>query len=505
MIIVQQGKSVARAALVIMAAATIARILGYVRDVAIYTRFGQNYATDAFNAAFSIPDFIYMLLVGGALSSAFIPVFSGYLAVEKREQAWKTASVIFNFTMVGMLVLIAGAYVFTRPLIMLLVPRLPHETIDLAVTLTRIMFVQTMFMALNGLAMGVLNSHKEFVTPALGGILYNVGIITVGLALSDRWGIAAFSVGVVVGALMSVAVQVPALLRVRPSYSFSFDWRDQGFREIMVLMLPVLIGLSVTQFNLFVSQNLASGLGSGTISALKLAQRIMQLPLGIFAVSVAIAVFPTLTGLVARNQMSEFKQATSLGVRTVFFIILPSALGLMALREPIIALLFQQGSFTVQNTQTTAWALFYYALGLFAYSALQVLNRAFYAIKDTVTPVATGVATIAINIGLSVWLVRLWGYRGLALAYSVAGTLNMMALLVLLRMRVGAIGGRRIAQSFALSLGASLVMYVTARSTALGLLHWLPLAAKLSQLVAVFAAITLGVVVYGGIALLVRM
>ena len=258
-----QGKQVARAAVFIMAATLVARVLGYVRDVVIYTKFGQNYVTDAFNAAFSIPDFIYMLLVGGALSSAFIPVFSSYLATGRREEGWRTASILLNLIGIMMLVLIAVAYIYTRPLILLLVPKLPPQSIDLAVNLTRIMFVQTIFMALNGLTMGILNSHQRFTAPALGGIFYNLGIIILGLLLSPRWGITAFSLGVVLGAALSFLVQVPSLVRVRPQYTLSLDLRDAGLREVMVLMLPVLIGLSVGQFNLFVSQNLASGLGSG--------------------------------------------------------------------------------------------------------------------------------------------------------------------------------------------------------------------------------------------------
>ncbi len=500
-----QGRQVAKAAVLIMAATVVARVLGYVRDVVIYTKFGQNYVTDAFNAAFSIPDFIYMLLVGGALSSAFIPVFSSYLATGRREEGWRTASILLNLIGIMMLALIVVAYIYTRPLILLLVPKLPPQSIDLAVSLTRIMFVQTIFMALNGLTMGILNSHQRFAAPALGGIFYNLGIITLGLLLSSRLGITAFSLGVVLGAALSFLVQVPSLVRVRPQYTLSLDLRDAGLREVMVLMLPVLIGLSVGQFNLFVSQNLASGLGSGAISALKLSQRIMQLPIGIFAVSIAIAVFPTLTSLAARQEMTDFKNTVSRGLRAVFFITLPSALGLMALREPLIGLLFQQGNFTASHTITTATALFYYCIGLFAYSALQVLNRAFYAVKDTVTPVVVGVLTVALNIYLSIHLSGTLGYRGLALAYSLSGVFNMLVLLLWLRRRVGAIGGWKITSSFFISLGTSLVMYVAARGAALHLLQILVVPTKAAQLIAVLVGTTVGVVLYGGMALVLKM
>jgi len=488
-----------------MVTAVVARFLGYVRDWFIYTHFGESYLTDAFNAAFSIPDFIYMLLVGGALSSAFMPVFASLLATDDEDSAWKMASVVLNYTMLALVVLVAIAFFNTPALIQLLAPKLPAEYQQLAAFLTRIMFLQTFFMALNGLAMGVLNSREHFLTPALGGIVYNLGIIICGVALVDKLGIAAFSYGVVVGAALNFMIQIPALAKVGVRYLPSFDYHNPHFKQVLILMLPVIIGLSVTQFNLFVSQNLASGLQEGSITALRISQRLMQLPLGIFAVSIAIAVFPTLTAQAAREEMIGFRRTLGLGLSSVFFITLPAAAGLMAIGEPAIKLLFEWKNFTSSHAEATAQALYFYSLGLFAYSGLQVANRLFYALKDTITPVAVAVVTIALNIGLSIILVKPLDIRGLALAYSLAGVFNLLLLLIILRIKIGHLGGRKLVAGFTWALINSVLVYIAAKGCIWLLLPLLDFAPKVNQLIAVSTAITAGVGVYALMSLFLHM
>lgn len=499
------GKRVARAAILLMVTVILSRILGYGREVVMYTIFGQNYLTDAYRAAFSIPDFLYMLLVGGALSSAFIPVFSACVATDRTDEGWKSASIVFNYTVIFLLVLTVFAYLYTRPLIVLLAPGLPDQYINLAVTLTHIMFLQTFFMALNGFAMGILNSYNHFAAPAIGTLVYNLLIIVVGVALVKQMGIAAFSYGVVIGAALNFLVQIPALRRVGLKYTFSFDYRDNGFRQIMILMIPVLAGLGVVQLNLFVTQNLSSGLGSGTISALNLAQRIMNLPIGIFAVSIATAIFPTLTTLTARAELDQFKRTSSLGVRAIFLVTIPASLGLMAIGEPLIKLLFQQGEFTAAMASATNDALFYYCIGLFAYSSIQVLNRSFYALKDTLTPVIAAAVTIAFNIFLSIELVKPMGHTGLALAYSLAGFVNLIFLLAVLRVKVGKLGGSKIILSLGIATGASLLMYAAVRFAINYLMGIMGLALKLNLLFSVGIGIMLGVLLYAIIVYLFKL
>jgi len=499
------GKKVAKAAVILMITVTISRILGFGREAVMMTLFGQNYITDAYRAAFSIPDFIYLLLVGGALSAAFIPIFSSYISTNREDEAWKSASIVFNYILLLLFILIAVAYFFTAPLIKLLAPGLPAEYAALAVSLTHIMFIQTFFMALSGISQGILNSYNEFVAPAIGSVLYNLLIIVIGIMLVKPLGIAAFSYGVVIGAVLNFAIQIPALRRVGIKYHFSWDYKNPGFTQIMLLMVPVLVGLSVVQLNLFVTQNLASSVGEGMISALNLAQKIMNLPIGIFGVAIATAIFPTLTALTARGEMASFRRTSSLGLRAIFMVTVPAAVGLVALGEPLIKLLFQQGEFTSAMSQITFQILVYFCVGLFAYSGIQVLNRSFFALKDTVTPLIAGVLTIGLNIVLSLQLVGPMGVGGLALASSLAGIFNLIFLLIVLRMKSGPIGARKIIISFSISVLASAAMFLVVHYSIQFIMTHLHLAAKLNQLVGVSVGMSLGIVVYGLIVYLFKL
>jgi len=492
----QKQGGIAHAAGLIMIAMILSRIFGYVRDVVIYTHFGQDFRTDAYNAAFSIPDFLYYLLVGGALSSAFIPVFSSYVATGKEEEGWQVASTIINLVIILMFIGIGLGLIYTPFLIKLLVPGFTEEGFWLTVLLTRVMFAQSFFMALNGISQGILHSYKHFFAPALGSVLYNLGIIVIGIILVDKLGILGFSLGVVMGAMLNFIVQIPALLKIGLRYKPIINLRHPGVKKILVLILPVLIGLSVTHFNLFVNQYLGSSLPQGMISALRAAQRIMQLPIGVFAIAVALAVFPTLTGQAARKEMKEFKSTISMGVRTVVFITLPAAVGLIALREPIVRAMFQQGQFTVANTEATASALLFYSLGLIGYSAQQVLNRAFYALQDTKTPVTIGIITIVLNIILNFMLIEPLGHRGLALAYSLAGLANMVLLLYYLRNKIGNIDGKNMLYSFTKTLLASLLMGVVVFYTAQLIEFNFDIQNKLVQIGEVLLAIAVGGLTY---------
>lgn len=498
-------KFMVKAAGFMMVTTLLARFLGLARDMVLYSWFGRSAVTDAYNAAFSIPDLIYLLLVGGALSSAFIPVFSSYLARNQEDEAWKVTSIVFNYAMLLMLILITVGEIFTRPLITILVSKLPPEQITLAVSLTRVMFFQTVFMTLSGIALGILNSKQHFTTPSIGSILYNVGIIAVGLSLAKQIGIMAFSIGVVVGSILNLAVQIPALRQAGMRYYPSFDFRHPGFRQIIILMVPILLGLSISQINLLITQNLASGLSEGAISALRLAQRIMQLPIGIFGIPIAMAIFPSMNRQVVRNEIDDFKRTFSLGLRAIMLITIPASVGLVALREPIIGLFFQQGKFTSADTVLTGKVLAFYCIGLFAYSAIGLIDRIFYSLQDTITPVVVGGVSVALNVGFAVVLVGRIQENGLALAYSLAGVLYAVILMGILKLRLGSIDGYKITKSLVISSGASGIMYlavnfVTAHTHAIA-----NMASKLNELITVTAAVGIGILVYAVIILLFRL
>ena len=493
-----EKSGIARAAGIIMVSMVASRILGYVRDMVIYAEFGQNRLTDAYNAAFSIPDFLYMLLVGGALSSAFIPVFTSYLSTDREEDAWQAASIIFNLTISLMLLGIMLGAIFTPQLVNVLVPGFSPETSALTVKLTRIMFIQALFMGLSGMSMGILHSYKHFLRPAIGSVLYNLVTVALGwvLAVLFNLGIMGFSLGVVAGAIANFVVQVPKLVELGLKYRFSFNFRHPGVKKIYALMVPVLVGLSVTQLNLFVNQNLGSGLSEGLLSALKTASRLMQIPIATFAIAVAVAIFPTLTENAAKDQMQEFKRNMSLGIRSIIFITLPAAVGLIALRVPIVRVLYQQGEFTHQATLATAHAVLFYSFGMVGYAAQQLLNRTFYALQDTVTPVAIGILSIAINLIFNFTLIGPMGHGGLALAYSIAGIFNMVALLYFLRRKIGGINGRGLVISCARALMASLIMGLAVYFAAAYLESALDMTRKINQIIQVVIGVGAGCGIY---------
>ena len=505
---------VLQAANIVMMAMLASRLLGYVREIIILAKFGQNSYTDAYNAAFSVPDTLYMLLVGGALSAAFIPIFSSYLARNEEKQGWHSVSIIFNWIMLLMVIGVSLGIILAPQFVEILVPGFDAATKKLTICLTRIMFIQVIFMCFAGISTGILQSYKNFTAPALGSVLYNIGIIIGGLVLMKPiehffpgYGIAGFSIGVVFGAFLNFFVQFRALMKIGIDYTFSFDTKDEGFRELIVLIVPVLIGLGAQQLNLFVNQNLASGLEPGLLTALRNAQRIMQVPISIFGIAVGVAVFPTMTSFAATNKLKEFKETMVMGIRTVVFITIPASVGIAVLSVPVIRLLYEysSGNFTAYNTEQTAYALIFYCIGTFAYSAVHTLSRSFYALKDTKTPVWCAVLSIIGNIAFSLILVNILGHGGLALAYSIAGILNMAALLVLLHRKVGAFGGRALVGSMLKTIMVSAVMGVIVYLVATVFEMFLPVNSKAVQLVQILLSITVGVVVYAFISIKLKM
>lgn len=509
----------ARSAVVIMLSMIVSRILGFVRDMILYAKFGQGHYTDAYNAAFSIPDAIYMILVGGAFSAAFIPVFSSYMARDRGKEAWEVASITLTFICMAMVFLITLAFIFAPQLVSLITSAgdgsgkgFTPATTQLTITLTRIMLLQVVFMALAGVCSGILQSYKIFGPTAVGGVVYNVGIIVIGVAFSSlieraypNYGIAAFSIGVVAGALGNLLIQGGALRRVGMHFRPSFQLRHPGFVKIVVLMIPVLIGLSANEVNLLVNLKLGSSLEAGLLSALKTAQRCMQLPISIFAISIAMTLFPVLTQAAAQSRMADFRRDYAGGIRTILFICIPSSILLCVLGKPFVRLLFEAGDFTPVNTANTAFALYFYAIGIFAQGCIHLTSRAFYALQNTAIPVIMAVIGSAVNIVLSVLLIKVLAQGGLALAYSIAGIVNLVLLIFVLRRRVGHIYGHDILRSALQTLGISCLMAIASWLFAAGSELLFGVASKWAQAVQLVGGGIVGVTVFLILAKLLRM
>lgn len=504
----ENREQVAKAASIVMFFILVSRILGFIRERAVAEVFGRTATTDVFFAAFALPDLMYQLLVGGALSSAFIPIFTHYLAKDEEKEAWYVASVFLNATFLILLLIMVLGVIFTPSLAPLVGVGFSGEQKELLVLLMRVTFPAVFFTALAGLCMGVLHSYQKFLLPALGPIVYNLGQILGAYVLGPFMGIMGMAVGTVLGALGNFSIQIPAVWRrSKAHYRPILDFKHPGIRRMGELMLPAILGLSISQVNVIVSQNLASTLETGSIVALRLANRLINFPLGIFAMGISTAVFPTLARLMAKGETEEFSRTLSFGLRIVFFITIPSAIGMAFLKVPIVRLLFESGEFTAVDTAATAFVLLFYVPGLMAQAALQVTTRGFYSLQDTKTPVKIGFITVVLNFLLSLAFLR-WsnlGAGGLALAYSLSSIFNMVLALGILHKRLEVLVDARLCGTVIKATIASLFMGVAAFFTASFVANQLSMVSKLNQLVQAFAAIGVGVLLYLVLSLVFKM
>lgn len=469
------GRSVAAAAGIMVAAILASRVLALVRDMVVSYYFGAGMVTDAYKAAFSLPDLLYYLIAGGALSSAFIPVFTEYLTLKDEDNAWKVFSV-FGTVLVAVLTLVVIlGEVFTPQMLLPLCPGFPPEKLALTVSLTRIILPAQIFFFLGGLMMSTLYARNHFLMPALGPVVYNIAIITGGMiGGASTLGIYGLAWGVIVGAFVgNVLMQVWTMRRIGVRYSPSLEVKHPGVVKVAKLMLPVLLGLSLPQICMILTRPFASALGNGPITWLDNANKIMQMPLGIFAQAVSVAIFPTLSALAAKKDYPGFRKQFSLGLRSILFLTIPSAVLIIMLAHPITAALFQRGKWTAWDTNATASAVVFYSFAIFAVSGQQIVNRGFYSMQNTLTPMIAGTVASFVFIGLNFALLgvpsgkanvpfalQVMKSNQLAISYSVSMILYLGALLVLFRRSLGTINGTEIARSVTLVSIASLAMGV---------------------------------------------
>jgi putative peptidoglycan lipid II flippase len=468
----------------------LSRVLGLGRDVIISARFGTASELDAYRAAFGILDLIYLVVAGGALGSAFIPVFAGLLAEHREDDAWRLASAVLRWALLGLLVACGLIALLAGPLVAATVGS-GFDPVKQALTaqILRLLLIQPVLLGLGGLAKATLESFDRFSLPAIGSNLYNVGII--GGALLAPWlGIDGLVWGVIAGAALFLLVQLPGLRGVgarylplkTPNYpdtttprnvfdlrAFMSWWLDTpGLGRVGRLLAPRLFGQSAWQINMIAIASFASLLGTGAVAANGYALQLMLLPHGLVALSLGTVVFPRLARHYAAGEIQALRAVAVEALRGVLFLALPAAALLAALGLPLVRLLYQRGAFDALSAALTARALGFYALGLAAFAASEILVRAFYAMQDTRTPVYVGVGAVLLNIGLGWALLRSRPDLGtLALAFSVANTAEALALLWLLGSRLGGLGA-----GFARGLLAMLLAALAMAGALLGLL-WL--------------------------------
>lgn len=460
--------SVTFAAFLLGAASLVSRLAGVVRDRLLSGAFGAGPELDAYYAAFRAPDFIYNLFVLGAITAGFIPVFTKFLADGERgnEAANDLASSLLTLLGLVLLALSALGILFAGKIVPFLTPGFGVEQRDLAVGLTRVMFLSPVFLGLSSVLGGILQTHRRFLVYALAPIAYNVGIIAGIVTLAPTLGIEGVAVGVAAGSFLHFAVQLVACrglgYRYRPRLAFA----DEGIREIGRLMLPRTATLAVSQVNLLMLTGIASTVGVGGLAVFSLANNLQSFPVGVLGISFAVAAFPLISELAAQGKNDEFVAAFAKTVRTVLFLVIPATVLLLLLRAQIVRVVLGTGRFDWKDTVDTADTLSFFTLSLFAQALLPLVARAFFAIRDMRTPLIAAAASVVFERVIAWKLVAIgMGTPGLALAFSAGCILNFVLLWAYLRHRTGDLDERRMFRDLALMSVAALCMAASVQTT----------------------------------------
>lgn len=463
----QRANSITIAAILVATSSLFSRILGIFRDRILASEFGAGEQLDIYYAAFRVPDLLFNLVVLGALSAGFIPIFSSLLKnfsdpkqTSENEEAWQLASNVINFLSLILLLLSLLGMIFAPELVSLITPGFSPLAQESTVLLTRIMFLSPIFLGISGVLGGILQSFRRFLVYSLAPIFYNLGIIFGALYFTDYMGLSGLAWGVVMGAFFHMAIQIPAVYGLGFKYYFKLNWKDSATLKISKLMIPRTLSLAVTQLGLLVTTIIASGLSSGSLTIFNLANNLQSFPVGIFGISFAIAAFPALSQYAYDKEKLESNFSST--IRQIFFFVVPATIFLITLRAQIVRVVLGAGQFNWQDTILTMNSLALFSISLFAQASIPLLIRVFYARRDSQTPFYLSLLTIVVNIILSLLLANKIGIVGLALAYSISNILNFILLWVFMYVKIGNLGISKIANStikFSLSgIGAGLAI-----------------------------------------------
>jgi putative peptidoglycan lipid II flippase len=444
-----------------MVAFFINKILAIGRQIVIARAFGTGGDYDAFIAAFRLPDILFMLISGGALATAFIPVLSERLTFrpEHDPDGWQLTSLTLN----AMLAIAAATAALVALIALLLVewliaPGFPPQTQLLTANLMRLALLSTLIFSVSGLAGGVLNAHQHFLLPALAPLMYNLGLIAGAIFLAPTFGVYGLMWGAIAGALGHLLIQLPGLFQRHMHYQPILDWSNPGLQQVAKLMGPRILTLGVIQVNFLVIFNLASRLGEGSVSALDYGWDLMQMPQTIIGSAIGIVLFPTMSQLAAQGDIAGLRQTLVQALRIILALSIPAMVGLIVLGHPIIQIMFERGEFGPESTAAVTQSLQFWALALVGHCALEVVNRLFYAQKDTTTPLIGAVVGMFINIGLAITFYQFLYAGGLALANAVAVTVEVLVLLVLAQRRMASVEAETLIRTLVRTLLAAGLM-----------------------------------------------
>ena len=447
----ESNEKLSKAAGTVSGMTLVSRVFGFFRDMVIAMAFGSSPSADAFFVAFRIPNMQRRILAEGAMTAAFIPVFTETLTKKGAPVAWKIAANLFNILILVLSSASLLILIFSPAVITVFAPGFIDEPgkFELTVKLTRCMAPYLFFIGLAAFCMGILNTMKVFALPAAAPISQNISMILSILFISPLMDepIMGLAIGVVVGGALQLFIQLPAVLKKGMPFEKTLNFKQKEVFKIARLMGPVILGIAVYELNIMIDTLIASLLPGGSISYLYYGNRLVQLPLGIFAVALGVALLPTLSGQAAKGNLKELVQTLGFSIRLILFITIPATVGLIILREPIINTLWERGEFLASTTDGTAIALLYYSIGLCAYSGIKIIAPAFYSLQDTKTPAKIGIYSMILNTVLNLLLMGPLQHGGLALATSIAALFNVALLIYYLRKRLGLMGGRKILRS----------------------------------------------------------
>lgn len=444
--------TITRAAGLMSIATFISRILGYVKDMILAFYFGATGISDSFFAAFRIINFSRELFAEGSMSAAFIPVLTEHRVQRGEEEAKQLVKVTFTFILIFAGIICALGIIFAPEVVTLIAPGFLNspEKFSLTVLLTRIMFPFLLFISLAALVMGALNTKKVFFIPALAPAMLNVTIIIMIVSFISffKQQIIVVALGVAIGGFVQFAFQLPSFYTNGYHLGFAPQFRHPGLKKMAILLLPITLALAVGQINILVGTVLASFLPQGSITYLYYSMRLIQFPIGIFGVSMGMAALPMLSEHAVKGDFDKLREDFSFALRLLFYISVPAMTGLIALREPIVNLLFQRGTFDYSATQATAEALMFYSLGIWATGGVRIMSVTFYSMQDTKTPVKINAIGVAVNLILSLILMGPLKHSGIALAYALAFSVNFTLLFLFMRKKLEQIDTRKIFRSF---------------------------------------------------------
>lgn len=422
-----------RSGLLVMIITMVSRVLGLVRAGIIAYYFGASAMTDAFFSAFKISNFFRQLLGEGALGSSFIPLYNEKVESEGEEKSREFIFSVINLLFVFSTIITILMIVFSNDIIAGIVSGFPDETKLIASRLLKIMSIYFIFISLSGMICAILNNFKQFAVPASTSIFFNLAIILASVYFGKIYGVDALAYGVVIGGLFQFLVVLPAFFKIVRGYSFKIDWKDPYLKRIFIMICPMLVGIVARQVNTIVDQMFASYLAAGGVSALENATRLYLLPVGVFGVSISTVIFPALSRAMTKNDIDGATDNLIKGLNILLFLIIPSTAVLTFYAPEVIKLTLAYGKFGDEAVKVTSQALIYYSLGLYFYTAIYLMTRAFYSVKNSSYPVKFSIVSIVVNIALNFMLINILEYRGLALSTSIAAGVNFFLLLSVFR------------------------------------------------------------------------